>query len=127
MPLYVRAGSIVPLGPELQYTGEKLADPIELRIYRGADGAFTLYEDDGESYGYEKGEHATTTFTWADGTQKLSIAARTGSFPNMLRERTFNIVLVGKDHGIGKKLAMTADRVVHYNGEAVSLSFKSRQ
>ena len=65
-PLYVRAGSILPMGPELQYTSEKPADPIELRIYRGADGQFTLYEDDGESYGYEKGEYAVIPITWND-------------------------------------------------------------
>ena len=124
MPLYVRAGSIVPMGPELQYTSEKPADPIELRIYRGADGAFTLYEDDGESYAYEKGEYATIAFTWNDATQTLSIGARTGSFPGMLRERTFNIVLVGKEHGVGEKPVANADRVVHYIGEAVSVNFK---
>ena len=108
MPIYVRAGSIVPMGPELQYTSEKPADPIELRIYRGADGAFTLYEDDGESYAYEKGAFATIAVAWNEATQTLSIGARKGSFPGMLRERTFNIVLVGKEHGVGEKPVATA-------------------
>jgi len=127
MPLYVRAGAIIPMGPELQYTSEKPADPIELRIYRGANGAFTLYEDDGESYDYEKGEHATIPFTWKDASQTLSIEARSGSFPGMLRERTFDIVVVGKEHGVGKKPAASADRVVRYNGELVIVSFKDAQ
>ena len=68
IPLYVRAGSIVPMGPELQYTGEKPADPIELRIYRGADGTFTLYEDEGDGYAYEKGVYGTIDFRWSDAT-----------------------------------------------------------
>src|ERR1035441_6101407 len=126
MPLYVRAGSIIPMDPELQYASEKPADPIELRIYRGANSAFTLYEDDGESYSYEKGEHATITFTWADGTQTLSIGPRMGSFPNMLRERTFNIVLVGREHGVGESLTATPDRSVRYDGAAQTIRLTPR-
>ena len=125
IPLYVRAGSIVPMGPELQYTSEKSADPIELRIYRGADGTFTLYEDDGESYAYEKGEHAAITFAWSDVSQTLTIEARVGSFPGMLRERTFNVVLVGKGQGVGEKPVAIADRIVHYSSDAVLVDFKS--
>ncbi len=124
-PLYVRAGSIVPMGPELRYTSEEPADPIELRIYRGADGRFTLYEDDGESYAYEKGEHATIPLTWSDLSQTLTIGARVGSFPGMIRERAFNVVLVGKAHGVGEKPTVAADRMVRYDGEQVSVSFKS--
>src|ERR1035441_5090989 len=90
MPLYVRAGSIVPMGPELQYSSEKPADPIELRIYRGADGTFTLYQDDGESYGYEKGEHATITLAWKDESQTLIIGSRTGSFPGDRKSTRLN-------------------------------------
>jgi alpha-D-xyloside xylohydrolase len=124
MPLYARAGSIVPMGPELQYADDKPADPIELRIYRGADGKFTLYEDDGESYLYEKGEHTVIPITWSDASQTLLIGARTGNFPDMLRDRTFTIVLVGREHGVGEKPASTPDRVVRYNGQPVSVSFK---
>ena len=124
LPLYVRAGSIIPMGPELQYTSEKPADPIELRIYRGADGKFTLYEDDGETYAYEKREYATILFTWEDASQTLSIGARASSFPGMLKEHTFNVVLVGKGHGIGERVAATTDREVRYRGEAVTVSFK---
>jgi alpha-D-xyloside xylohydrolase len=126
MPLYLRAGSIVPMGPELQYTGEKPADPIELRIYRGANGAVTLYEDDGESYGYERSEHSTIVFTWDDSSKALSIGARTGSFPGMLRERTFNVVLVGKDHGVGESLTATPDNSVRYDGAAQTIKLTPR-
>src|ERR1019366_2470025 len=126
LPLYVRAGSILPLGPQLQYTSEKPADPIELRIYRGADGKFALYEDDGESYGYERGEHSTIVFTWDDSSKALSIGARTGSFPGMLRERTFNVVLVDKDHGVGESLTATPDETVRYDGTAPTIRLTPR-
>jgi len=124
MPLYVRAGSIVPMGPELQYTSEKPAEPIELRIYRGADGKFTLYEDDGESYAYEKGEHAMIPLSWNDASQTLTIGARAGTFPGLLRDRTFNIILVGQEHGVGERPVAVADRAVQYSGQPVSVNFK---
>ena len=124
LPLLVRAGSIIPMGPELQWSGEKSADPIELRIYRGADGTFHLYEDEGDGYAYEKGVHATISFTWKDSTQTLTIGRRTGNFPSMLAERTFNIILVGKEHGVGEVATATPDRVVHFNGGPVSLILK---
>jgi alpha-D-xyloside xylohydrolase len=111
------------MGPELQYTGEKPADPIELRIYSGADGSFALYEDDGKSYAYEKGEGATISLTWTDATKTLSFAARSGSFPGMLLKRTFKVVLVRPNHGVGELETATADRTVDYVGEAVSVRF----
>lgn len=124
MPLYVRAGSILPMGPELQYTSETPADPIELRIYRGVDGTFDLYEDEGDGYGYEKGVHATISIIWNDSSQTLSIGARRGSFPGMLKERTFNVVLVGKDHGVGENPVTSPERAVRYNGDPISVSLK---
>ena len=99
MPLFVRAGSIVPLGPELQYAAEKPADPIELRVYRGADGVFTLYEDEGDSYRYEQGAYATIPISWNDKTHALTIGTRRGKFPGMLEQRTFRIVVVAP--GVG--------------------------
>ncbi|HVV71498.1 MAG TPA: TIM-barrel domain-containing protein, partial [Verrucomicrobiae bacterium] len=99
LPLYIRPGSILPLGPLLQYSSEKPADPIELRIYPGADGSFTLYEDQGDSYRYEKGAYATLPFTWNDATKPLTIGNRTGQFPGMLQSRTFNVTLVHQNHG----------------------------
>ena len=80
------SGSIIPMGPFLQYSSEKPADPIELRIYRGADGKFTLYEDEGDSYNYEEGEYSTIPFSWNDAGHTLEIGKRSGEFPGMLKE-----------------------------------------
>ncbi len=94
MPLYVRAGSIVPFGPAIEYTGEKQADKIVFVIYAGADAHFTLYEDDGLTYGYEKGACSTIDFSWKDDTRILTISPRKGSFPGMLKERMFCLTVV---------------------------------
>jgi alpha-D-xyloside xylohydrolase len=121
LPLFVRAGSIVPMGPYLQYSNEKPADPIELRIYPGADGSFTLYEDEGDSYRYEKGVYATISFVWDDAAKTLTIGARKGSFPGMLKERTFNVVLVKDNHGHGIAPVDTPDQIVKYDGTEVTV------
>jgi len=97
----VKAGSIVPMGPFVQYSNEKPADPIELRIYPGADGSFTLYEDENDNYNYEKGVYATIGFHWDDAKRQLTVDARKGTFPGMLQARTFHVVVVGKGHGAG--------------------------
>ena len=93
VPMFVRAGSILPLGPEMQYVGEKAWDNLELRVYPGADATFTLYEDEGDGYNYEKGVYSTITFSWNDKQRTLTIADRQGSFPGMLAERQFIVVL----------------------------------
>ena len=93
VPMFVRAGSIVPLGPVMQYVGEKTWDDLEIRVYPGADGLFTLYEDEGDSYNYEKGVYSTITFQWNDRTRTLTIGARQGSYPGMLQKRQFTLVL----------------------------------
>ncbi|WP_428312880.1 TIM-barrel domain-containing protein [Hydrocarboniphaga sp.] len=93
-PLFVRAGSIVPLGPQLQYVDEKPDAPYEIRIYPGADGRFTLYEDDGETYRYEAGEYATVRLDWDDARRTLRIGARLGEFPGMTEHRSFQIKLM---------------------------------
>ena len=121
LPLFVKPGSIIPMGPFLQYSSEKPADPIELRIYRGADAKFTLYEDEGDTYDYEKGVYATIPISWNDGKHTLEIGKRTGEFPGMLNERTFNIVWVSKDHGDGIAVTEKPDAVVHYDGKAVTI------
>lgn len=121
LPIFIRPGAIVPMGPFLQYSDEKPADPIELRVYRGADGHFTLYEDDGNTYDYEKGAHATIPITWHQATHTLEIGARTGSFPGMLKNHTFNIVWVSANHGAGVDLTDHIDSVVHYSGAAVKV------
>ena len=91
MPLYVRAGSIVPVGPDIQYTAEKPGAPITLFVFTGADGSFDLYEDDGVSYGYEKGEFARIPLRYDAAKGTLTIGARAGSYPGMAEERTFNV------------------------------------
>jgi alpha-D-xyloside xylohydrolase len=122
MPLFVRAGSIVPLGSVMQYAMEKPADPIELRVYRGADGQFTLYEDEGDNYNYEKGKFATISISWNEAKHTLEIGKRAGSFPGMLKERTFNIIWVSPNHGAGIPVTEKPDAVVHYTGKAVTVS-----
>jgi alpha-D-xyloside xylohydrolase len=122
MPLYVRAGSIIPLGPEEEYSIQKPADPIELRIYPGEDGDFTLYEDENDSYNYEKGQYATIPIHWNDASRVLTIGERKGSFPGMFANRTFNIVFVGPDHGTGVESLQNPDRAVQYSGREVSVS-----
>ena len=92
VPMFVRAGSILPLGPEMQYVGEKSWDNIELRLYPGADGSFTLYEDEGDSYRYEQGVCSTVTFRWNDRRRTLTIGERKGRFPGMLQQRRFTVV-----------------------------------
>jgi len=121
IPLDVRAGSIVPLGPEMEYADAKPADPIELRVYRGADGDFTLYEDESDNYDYEKGAFATILIHWDDAKQQLEIGARQGSFPGMLQRRTFNLVWVRAEHGGGPGVTAT-DKSIEYDGSAVTVS-----
>ena len=92
VPMFVRAGSILPLGPEMQYVGEKAWVNLELRVYPGADGSFVLYEDEGDNYNYEKGMYSVIRFGWNDKKHTLTIGARKGSYPGMLSERAFTIV-----------------------------------
>jgi alpha-D-xyloside xylohydrolase len=121
LPLFIRAGSIVPFGPELQYAAEKPADPLEIRVYPGADGSFTLYEDQGDSYNYEQGVYATIDFKWNDAAKTLTVAARKGEFPGMLKNRTFRIAWVRPGSGVGDTPAPAPDVEIHYTGEAVTI------
>ena len=111
VPMFVRAGSILPLGPEMQYVGEKAWDNLELRIYPGDNGSFTLYEDEGDNYNYEKGQYATITFQWNDKARALTIGERKGSYPGMLQKRQFTIVTPN-----GKQ------KVIEYNGQKMQVS-----
>jgi len=121
IPLFVRAGSIVPMGPKMEWATEKPADPIELRIYPGADGDFTFYEDENDSYRYEKGAHATIALHWDDGAKTLTIGAREGSFAGMLAEHTFRLVVVGKGHGGGIQESEAVEATVVYKGEKMAV------
>lgn len=124
IPLLVRAGSIIPMGPFVQYAAEKPADPIELRIYPGASGSFTLYEDENDNYNYEKGVYATIAFHWDDAKRQLTIEDRKGEFPGMLKDRTFNVVLVRKNHGTGIEVTDKPDKVVSYKGAQQVVQFE---
>ena len=121
IPLYVRAGSIVPMGPEIEYADEDPDGPIELRVYTGADGSFTLYNDEGNNYDYMKGVHSVIPIRWNEATKTLTIGAREGEYPGMPKERTFNIVWVGRDHGAGEALVSNPDKTIRYSGAAVSV------
>lgn len=120
LPLFVRAGSIIPYGPSVQYATEG-DNPMELRVYRGANGKFTLYEDEGDNYDYEKGEYETIPITWNEATHTLEIGQISGNYPGMLKDRTFRIVWVSAGHGTGVGSTKKADVIVHYDGNAVAI------
>ena len=110
IPVFVRAGSLIPMGPDVQYTSEKPWDSLDIAVYPGADGVFTLYEDEGDGYGYEIGAFSTIEFRWDDAASTLTIGARNGRFPGMLGERDFIIQIPGAE-----------PRTVHYTGGEVTL------
>jgi len=115
MPLYVKAGSVVPMGPNIEYATQNPGGAIELRVYAGADGTFKYYEDENDNYNYEKGAHAAFSFKWNDKLRQLTITDRKGSYPGMPQKRVFNIVLVKDGHG--ENVAITkADKSVTYSG-----------
>jgi alpha-D-xyloside xylohydrolase len=122
LPLYIRAGSIVPMGPDVEYAAEKPADPIELRVYRGADGSFTLYEDENDNYDYEKGVYATIPIHWDDAARTLTVGERKGQFPGMLERRTFRVVFVGEGHGVGIGQTAEPDKIVQYSGKSITVA-----
>ncbi len=120
LPLYVPAGAILPLGPDVEYVNQKAADPLEVRVYPGADGSFVLYEDAGDSYDYERGAYTNIPFHWSDGSKTLTIGKRAGGYEGMLAKRTFRIVLVDERHGGGVDQSAEA-RVAAYSGDEVSV------
>jgi alpha-D-xyloside xylohydrolase len=124
IPLYVRAGSILPLGPEEEWSMQKPADPIELRVYTGADGDFALYEDEGDDYNYEKGAYYTIRLHWDEAQHVFTIGPRQGSFPGMLRSRTFRLVFVSKYHGVGIEPTGAAVQTVIYYGKQVNITVR---
>nr|WP_199077778.1 TIM-barrel domain-containing protein [Pedobacter sp. ASV19] len=124
LPLYVKAGSILPFGPKVQYAEEKKWDDLEIRIYPGANGSFTLYEDDNNSYNYEKGRYATIDFKWSEKDKTLTLSDRIGDFPGILKNRTFKILLVGQGKGIGTSPATSFDKIIVYKGQSISANFK---
>lgn len=116
VPVFARAGAIIPMGPDVQYATEKKWDNLELRVYAGADGSFTLYEDEGDNYNYEKGVYSTIALKWDNKARRLTIAKRQGSYPGMLGSRSFRVTLVDQQ---GKAVTKT----VNYTGRNVSVKF----
>jgi alpha-D-xyloside xylohydrolase len=113
IPLYVKAGSLIPVGPSVQYAEEKKWDNLEIKVYPGANGKFVLYEDENDNYNYEKGVYSTITFTWDDAKRTLTISDRNGSFPGMLNERKFNLVIATGQAG----------KVITYTGKKLVVKF----
>jgi alpha-D-xyloside xylohydrolase len=121
LPVYVRAGSIVPMGPDLQFTDERPADPLTLWIYTGRDARFELYEDDGVSYGYERGDFATIPVRWNEASGELTLGERAGDFPGMLAERQVRVVFVSPGSASGQARAVEPTSVVTYRGARVTI------
>lgn len=121
IPLYVRAGSIIPFGPQIEYTRQKQAENIQLYIYQGADGKFTLYEDEGVNYGYEAGRFAKIEFNYNESTKILTISDRQGDFPGMLKERTFSIVKISSSNPVGYNPELKGQEV-KYNGHKLEIN-----
>ena len=109
-PLYVKAGAILPLGPDVQYVNENKYDNLEIVVYPGANGEFTLYEDEGDNYNYEKGKYSTIQLSWNDKAKSLTIGKRQGTFDGMLQNRTFRVKIVGG-----------TEKTVQYNGKALTV------
>ncbi|HPR30588.1 MAG TPA: glycoside hydrolase family 31 protein [Prolixibacteraceae bacterium] len=121
IPLYVKAGTLLPIGPEVQYAEEKNWDHLEIRIYEGANGEFTLYEDENDNYNYEKGKFSTIAFQWDDAKKTLSIGERKGSFPGMTGQRTFTITRASAGTIAGDKTSDTSDKKVTYTGKKITV------
>ncbi len=117
IPLYARSGSIIPFGPAMQWSAEKPADLIDLYVYEGENGEFTLYEDEGLNYNYEKGQYAMIPFKWDNAASTLTIGDREGEFPGMLSSRRFNIVKVSPDNRVGYSRSNKGIEVT-YDGKA---------
>lgn len=122
IPLYVRAGSILPLGPEIEWANQPSSEPTDLRIYPGADGDFTLYDDAGDGYGYEKGTHSTIKLHWNDAARKLTIGARTGNYPGIVPKRSFRVHVVAPGSGVGFTDVDANAKRVDYKGTEVAVT-----
>jgi alpha-D-xyloside xylohydrolase len=122
IPLYVKEGSIIPFGPEIQYAGEKPADPVILYVYTGKDASFDLYEDENLNYNYEKGAFAVIPIRYNEQNRTLTIEERKGSYPGMLTERSFFVIVVNKDKPVGLNFTAKPDKIIKYNGHKITLN-----
>ena len=125
IPVFVPEGSILPIGPEMEWSDQKKAELIDLYVYAGKDGSYTLYEDEGTNYNYEKGKYAMIDFKYNDAQKTITIAARKGAFDGMLQKRRFNIVLVSDKNQQGISLVKAPKgKMVKYAGKAVTVKLK---
>lgn len=125
IPVFIPEGAILPIGPEMQWSDEKKPELIDLYVYAGKDGSYTLYEDEGTNYNYEKGKYAVIDFKYDDARKQVTIGARKGSFDGMLQKRRFNIILVDQKKQQGVNLAKSPKgKVVKYAGQAVTVKLK---
>jgi alpha-D-xyloside xylohydrolase len=122
IPVYVKEGSIIPSGPELQYTSEKAVDPLTVFVYTGKDASFSLYEDEGTNYNYEKGAFSTINFTYSESTKTLTLGDRKGSFAGMLKNRTINVVFITPKSAKGIAFNLKADKTVKYTGKQLRIT-----
>ncbi|MNL20691.1 Alpha-xylosidase [compost metagenome] len=120
IPLYIKAGAILPFGPKVQYTTEKKWDDLEIRIYPGANGEFILYEDENDNYNYEKNMYSIIKFKWDDKTRMLTIENREGAFPGMLKSRIFKIIVAGANRVVGDSSGEPVKNI-SYNGKKIVL------
>ena len=123
MPIYVKAGSIVPIGPDVQYAEEKPWDDLEIRVYPGADANFVLYEDEKDNYNYESGVYSTIPFIYNEAEKSLTVGNRSGNYPGMLTNRTFKIIKVKEGYGAGDAHSTVYDSIVTYSGSEVKIIF----
>ena len=121
LPLYIKAGSIIPMGPDMEYATQKPDDTLELRVYPGANGKFEYYSDANDTYDYEKGRFSTFTFKWNDAARTLSITGTKGSFPGMVKQRVIKVVLVSKGHGAGSSFETQPNKTITYQGKALTV------
>ena len=125
IPVFIPEGAILPIGPEMQWSDEKKPELIDLYVYAGKDGSYTLYEDEGTNYNYEKGKYAVIDFKYDDARKQVTIGARKGSFDGMLQKRRFNIILVDQKKQQGVNLAKSPKgKVVKYSGQAMTVKLK---
>jgi alpha-D-xyloside xylohydrolase len=121
MPLYVKTGSLLPVGPKVQYAEEKKWDNLQIRVYEGRDAEFTLYEDENDNYNYEKGVYSTIPLSWNEANKTLTFGDRKGEFPGMLKNRQFSIIKVSKGKGAGDGVVEEFDKVITYTGQKTSV------
>jgi alpha-D-xyloside xylohydrolase len=119
IPVFVREGAILPIGPDLQYTSEKPADPLTLFVFTGLDGMFTLYEDEGVNNNYENGAYTLIPFVYTEADRTLTVGARKGEFTGMMPDRTFNVVVISKEKPVRPDFNAAPDKVIRYSGEEI--------